>query len=102
MKRVGLLIIFLIFAILPCNAKSAQDKQVQDNSMPKVFVYHIPEDKENSSEIKTQTFANKVKDEDEDLQVLDKMLKKDFYSFFPFLLKMQIKRYILHYNLHPT
>ena len=70
MKRVGLLIIFLIFAILPCNAKSAQDKQVQDNSMPKVFVYHIPEEKENSSEIKTQTFASKVKDDEEDLQVV--------------------------------
>lgn len=70
MKRVGLLIIFLIFAILPCKAKSAQDKQVQDNSMSKVFVYHIPEENENFSEIKTQTFASKVKNDEEDLQVV--------------------------------
>ena len=70
MKRVGLLIIFLIFAILPCNAKSAQDKQMQDNSLPKIFVYHIPEDNENSSEIKTQTFASKIQNDDENLQVI--------------------------------
>ena len=68
MKRVGLLIIFLIFAILPCSAKSVSDKQMQDNSLPKVFVYHIPE--ENSSKIKTQTFASQIQD-DEDIHVIE-------------------------------
>ena len=38
--------------------------------MPKIFVYHIPEDNENSSEIKTQTFASKIQNDDENLQVI--------------------------------
>ena len=38
--------------------------------MSKVFVYHIPEENENFSEIKTQTFASKVKNDEEDLQVV--------------------------------
>ncbi|MCM1339074.1 MAG: hypothetical protein NC191_05330 [Muribaculaceae bacterium] len=46
MKKVSLLIICLILTILPCNAKSSNDKNLEKDDAPKVFVYHIPDEDE--------------------------------------------------------
>jgi len=44
-KKIGLLISIVLLSIsLPCNAK-VSTAGVTDNEVPKVFIYHIPEDK---------------------------------------------------------
>jgi len=47
MKRIGLLLLLLMLTLLPCRAKSQPDDVVQENK-PFVFIYHIPDDDEES------------------------------------------------------
>lgn len=58
LKKSGLLIILLLlFVTIPCSAKSLKVGKM-DSDIPKVFVYHIPEDTQELTGVKPSTLEN--------------------------------------------
>lgn len=50
MKKVGLILILFMLTLLPCVSKTKPDQNNNDNSESIVFVYHIPDNEEETQE----------------------------------------------------
>lgn len=59
MKKVNILLIAFLLTFLPCSAKRVSgENDNTDVQLPKIFIYHIPDDSEITQEIKDTTSAN--------------------------------------------